>query len=372
MRKDTLKSLPSWVAPSIIEQGSIDPLGYLSRREWIAERLLPGVTVATLRARYLSFLCWAIDKTGNNSSEIDKWEIALSIGEHLRHSNDNENCRYLGVNILKGKNLKPGDSIPKHLNVQTARMLYSGLLASCELVNQDGKLTESGEQLSEVFGSFMTKSLPAKVWKCADLPCLSGAKNKEIKLLRKALLDENIRDAKIRSLTLKEIGKVKMRQRQRDGIAPLLKSYLVKAKVVNADDSPATLLQKAALLELEALPLTHLFLKTYKEEGALKGSIPSKGKVNLYIIRDDNNRNLLHDIGAHLRKANTLGVKLTPLHFEGLKKEVLNRHRIAKADNPWVDDEWRVLRRGLAPEQPSIHSYRLQAFASLLSDIGEI
>jgi hypothetical protein len=369
-KKGALRFLPSWVEPSVMEQGSIDPLGYLAPRERIAEELLPGMTVATLRARYLSFLCWAINKTGNKPSEIDRWEVALSIGEFLRHSNDDDNCKYLGINIIKRKNLKPGDSVPRYLHVQAARMLYSGLLASCEFVDSDGKLTEEGGRLAELFGSYMTRSLPAKVWKCAELPCLSDIRTKECKILRKALLGKGGGTAQKRLKTFEKIGVRKMRQVLRDGVARLLKSYLDTS--INMNDSPAVLLRKAALLELEAVPLTHLFLELYKSAGTLKGCIPSTGKLSLFQIRAENKKSLLYDVGAHLRKAKKLGVNVPPLQFEVLKKEVLNKHRIAKADNPWVDNEWRVLRRGLAPEQSSIYSYRLPAFASLLSDIGEI
>lgn len=377
LKKAALRSLPYWVESPPLDKGSIDPLGYLAPRERIAEKLLPGVTVATLRARYLSFLCWAIKKTGNRPAEIDRWEAALSIGEYRRHLKHDKECSYLGINILNNRKLKNNDPVPRSLHVQTARLLYSGLLISCGLAKSDGQsllLTDTGGRLAELFGSYnhMPISLPAKVWKCEDLPCLSDIKPKERNLLRRALLEENVEAAQRRLKTFKEIGKQRMRRLRRNGVASLLIRYLVSAS--NSSDTPATLLRKAALLELQAVPLIRFFLKLYTTEGTFKGHIPTTtGKLRLYEVRDDEKGLLLlQDVGAHLRKARMFKDAIPPLQFEGLKAAVLELHRTAKADNPWVDEEWRILRRGLAPKNLSIHSYRLPAFASLLSDIGVI
>ncbi len=106
---------PSWVEPSPDEPGSTDPLGYQAEADRIAEELLPGVTVQTRRARYLSFLCWAMDHTGNKPAEIDRWEIALSTGEYLRPK-CNATCSYLGSLLLKQRNHAPGDRVPVRLH----------------------------------------------------------------------------------------------------------------------------------------------------------------------------------------------------------------------------------------------------------------
>ena len=150
---------PSWVEPSLDEPGSIDPLGYQTEADHIAEELLPGVTVQTRRARYLSFLCWAMDLTGNNPAEIDRWEIALSLGEYLRHKGDTI-CSYLGILLLKQRNPDPRDRVPARLHQQTARALYSGLLRSCGLASEKGNLTPLGMKLAWEFGKKMPGTRP--------------------------------------------------------------------------------------------------------------------------------------------------------------------------------------------------------------------
>ena len=119
--------LPSWVELPPSEPGSIDPLGYQAEVDRISDTILPGVTVLTRRARYLCFLCWAIKRTGNNPAEIDRWEIALSVGEFLRHQ-DGKECSYLGVGLLRQRNIKRGDIVPQKLHKLKARTSYSGLL----------------------------------------------------------------------------------------------------------------------------------------------------------------------------------------------------------------------------------------------------
>jgi len=364
-----LSTLPRWVEPPVFEQGSIDPLGYLARREQIADALLPGVTVATLRARYLSFLCWAIKKTGNKPTEIDQWEIAISVGEYLRHSASQSECNYLGINLLKKRNLTFYDPTPKRLHIQTARMLYAGLLKSCEFVDSNDQLTKTGEKLADLFDKHMPRAFPSKVRGCRDLPCLSNISRKEQYLLKEALLEGSFESAQRRWKTFKEIGKRRMRQIKQNGVKPLLSEYLEKP--IGSNGSVGALLQKAALLELRAVPLTHFFLKLYLTEGTFKGRIYKTNNLRAFEIREDES-GLLKDVSAHLRKARKYKIDDIPLNFEKLKDYVLQLHRKAKADNPWVDAKWRILRRGLAPKTISIHSYRLPAFASLLSDIGMI
>ena len=106
------------------------------------------------RARYLSFLCWAMDKTGNDSASIDRWEVALALGEHFRHGSDDK-CGFLGSRLIKSRNPARGDSTPRQLHVQTARVLYKGLLRSCGLV--DGQ----AQSLSRQVGSWPNDLRPA-------------------------------------------------------------------------------------------------------------------------------------------------------------------------------------------------------------------
>ncbi len=208
----TIPSLPEWVEPAAGQDGSIDPLRFLAEADYIAERLLPGVTVVTTRIRYLSFLCWAIHRTQNSPNQIDRWEIALSIGEFTRHSSNNKReCKFLGSRLLKQKrdagNLRDGGSRPDRLHQQTARILYSGLLRSCDLIGRNGELSDLGKRLATQFDSDVgPNSLPARNGDCRTMPCLSNLGKYERRSLYDAFFGVNDDGARRRE-TLNELGK---------------------------------------------------------------------------------------------------------------------------------------------------------------------
>lgn len=366
-------TIPYWVEPPPALPGSIDPLGYLAESDQTAEQLLPGMTVSTTRARYLSFLCWAIRETGNDSLEIDRWEIALSISEFLRHSSNKNVCTYLGVQLLQQRKpqLQPGDRIPSRLHVQTARILYSGLLVSCGLFDEKGdQLTKLGQRVANEFSKDMgPKTRPKQVFRCEGMPCLSQIRDREMDYLRQGLLENND-DAAKRLQTFKEVGVPQWREIRKNRVDWLLKKYLGRPNPLSK--APARLLHEAARLELQSMPLTGLFLYLYENNGLIRGSLPRATQFHPYRARKDP-REMLADVAAHLRMASKLGSPL-PKTLPGLKIWMLRRHREdAKADAPWVDTNWQKLRHGLCPEQmPGVHAYRLLAFASLLSDIGMV
>lgn len=369
-RRDRIASWswrPSWVEASLDEPGSTDPLGYQTEADRIAEELLPGVTVQTRRARYLSFLCWAMDRTGNNPAEIDRWEIALSIGEYLHHKG-NTTCSYLGILLLKQRNPDPGDRVPARLHQQTARALYSGLLRSCGLASEEGELTPLGKKLGWEFGKKMPGTRPKRVYGCANLPCVSAAGEVEKRWLRGALLEET-EEAKLRTATLREVG-IRLWKKTMGDPTAILPDYLrPPARPAGREQ---LLLHKAAVLELTALPLTSLFLYLYRHEGAIRGPIPRSSKLGAYRV-DPDPPGLLADVAAHLRRAAKLGGEQVPLSLAKIKSHLLDRHQRAKPDGQWVDGSWQVLRYGLAPQvSPDVHGYRLTAFVSLLRDVGAI
>ncbi len=332
----------------------------------LARQLLPGVTVSTTRARYLSFLCWAIRKTDNNAREIDKWEIALSVGEYLRGS-----ARCLGIGLLKEKKVERGTRVPLHLHVQTARVHYSGLLRSCNLFGEDGKLTGLGDKIADEFGRRMPKSLPRQVFRCEEMPSLSEIGPREIKYLCNGLLEEGCDNPKRRQ-TFQEVGVPHWRKIHRNtDVSWLLKEYLprVPRASTNAGE-PGRFLHAAARLELQAMPLSRLFLYLYQHTGLIRGGIPKISPFRAYRVREAPEE-LLADVAAHLRMATRLGALRWRLNLPSLKQWLLKRHREeAKHEAPWVDNDWHVLRPGLSPQQlPNVHEYRLRAFASLCSDL---
>lgn len=205
-----LTSGPLWVESPAVESGSVDPLGFQIEADRIAAELLPGVTVFTTRARYPSFLCWALSHYGDNTAEIDRWEIALSVGEYLRHRDDGLRCSYRGKQLLtsrdKSGRLNGSERLPTRLYKQTARGLYGGLLRSCALVDESEELSPLGQKITAEFERDLPRRRPAVIWACArNLPCLSELRAREKRWLWEALLESN-EDTRKRLATLREVG----------------------------------------------------------------------------------------------------------------------------------------------------------------------
>jgi hypothetical protein len=354
-----------------VEAGSIDPLGYQAEADAISEAILPGITVFTSRIRYLSFLCWAVRTTGANRSSIDRWDVALSIGEYQRHDRG-DGCKYPGVLLLEWRELNDNDPVPSRLHTPPVQQRYLGLARSCGFVNEEEKCTATGETLADYFGKDVPGTLPKVVWACRKMPCLSLAGGWEKRHLHEGLL-ETTEQAKRRNLTFREIGKHLLGcQGPEEVIGPVLRHYLRST----AKTETARELRRAAMLEMEALPLTRLFYYLYRHGDHLAGKLPIAKRLQLpYSIRPPSKdpEGFLQDIAAHLQRLERLGGPEYPRDLEELKQKLLERHYSAKGDGPWVDDEWRPLRKHLALHgDPKVHGYRLAQFASLLRDLGEL
>jgi hypothetical protein len=301
--------LPSWVAPPEMQPGSIDPLGYQTEVDNISNQILPGVTVFTTRIRYLSFLCWAHRETGGNDSLIDRWEVALSAGEFFRHKSDAEKtCSFLGSLLLKQASPDPRDRLPVRLHTPPARIRYKSLLRSCGLIDDRGELREAGEDLAEIFGRNMPKNIPKTIGGCRNMPCLSGVGRLESRWLRGAFLRDGSPGAERRLATFKEIGKPLLREVLKTGsVRPVLETYLDSKKERESDT--ARMLHRAAIIELEAFPLTSLFHFLY-ENGALQRTILPKQKSlrSPYILKNPKSDldGFLQDMVNHLSKAERL------------------------------------------------------------------
>jgi hypothetical protein len=360
-------TIPCWLEPPAAEEGSLDPLGFLAPAEKIADRLLPGVTVATRRARYLSFLCWGIESTDGNPKEIDRWEVALSVSEYLR----NDGGSFLGKNLLGQLALQPGDSVPSRLHVQTARNLYSGLLRSCGLVAPSGEVSDLGRRIAGEFGRDMPRRRPRKARRCGELPGLSAIRPKERRWLTDALLNSTD-EASRRLATRREVGSRALNSiRQTRTVAPLLAEYL--AKELARQNGTSRALHEAAALELSAMPLTRLFFYLYQNEGRIRGNPALRSRFRPYQVRDTSPAMMLEDVIAHLQKSAALGSLEMPLDRAGILTAIYERHVAAKAESPWVSADWRPLRLGLQTKEPrQVHGYRLTAFAELLADLDEV
>jgi hypothetical protein len=377
VKSETLDVLPSWVAPSEMER-ALDPLGLQEEADALAAQLLPGVTVQTSRVRYLSFLCWA-KQQDLTEFETDRWEVAMALGEHMRHRDGGPDCSFLGKNKAKALGLGSFARVPTALHQQTARILYAGLLTTSSAV-AEGALSVCGNRLAEWFRPGR-RVRPRRLRDCAGLPCLSWydpklrliASAHERRALAQALLLETL-EAKARYATYRAVP-VSL-WAGRDAIR-ILRRFLDPSYA--AGSVSESCLHRAAAFELAAFALKRLFLRLYRGPSVIRGRFPARTKLpatSAYVIRDDD---LLHDVSAHLRRADALGATgflasfgySTPGSLADVVDLVRAMHEQAKPEAPWVDARWKLLRPGLAPSNPDgIHGYRLPAFASLIGDLG--
>lgn len=92
---------PSWLVRLDVAPTSRDPLGFAAPAARHADTLLPGLSVFTSRARYYSFLAWAIreSETGPKRGQLDRLhrlERLLVLNEALLHADAPDVCTYVG------------------------------------------------------------------------------------------------------------------------------------------------------------------------------------------------------------------------------------------------------------------------------------
>jgi hypothetical protein len=247
-----------------------------------------------------------------------------------------------------------------------------GLLRSSGLIDYKDELTGQGEAVADAFGKGLPSKIPKVFWNSRKMPCLSKAGAHELRWLRQALLDPNNEHSQTRFKTFKEIGKKLWRAALDEGSAlPILRQYLSFQRKHAAE--PAQLIHKAAVLELEALPLTRLFHFMYRFGDRLKEGIPAPKQLRKpYELPDleEDARSFFSALSTHLRSAEKMGRPPISRHFPELKKFILDKHYRAKPDAQWVDENWEQKRRGLAQKSAGmIHGFRLVQFASLLRDL---
>jgi len=207
------------------------------------------------------------------------------------------------------------------------------------------------------------------------MPCLSEAGRLELRWLRDAFLRGGNPDATRRLTTFKEIGKPLLREVLKTGsVRPVLEAYIDSKREQESDT--ARMLHRAAIIELEAFPLTSLFHFLYENGDLQRTRLPKQKSLRSpYILRNPKSDldGFLQDMVNHLLKAESLGRSLQLKNFIVLKEFVMQKHLSAKVDSPWVDKDWVQLRMGLAPRTGiSIHGFRMVQFASLLRDLDEI
>jgi hypothetical protein len=189
--------LPSWVEVDPLKSRAIDPLGLQIISGRLADRLLPGLSVLTTRARYFSFLCWARAKTGTvvDERKIHQCEVELALVEARLSANDSEHkneCRFVGRDgiapFLKANadaSVLPRD--PRTVYKVPVWRAYRASMADLGLLEGSPShlLTDTGHQAASAFQRAIgvrSKRLPEKA-------CLSRIREspKEKRVLRDAI-----------------------------------------------------------------------------------------------------------------------------------------------------------------------------------------
>ncbi len=162
--------LPSWLVRLDAPPSSRDPLGLQAHAMAQADRLLPGLNVFTSRARYYTFLCWALNRAQTEAparmhlERVMRLERLLVLCEALRHEESPYECSYIGrrrgrrfVSERKGAGLwELPTRILKNQGSNGALRLYRTSLASLGLIEEDDfddglglRLTDRGLQLAK-------------------------------------------------------------------------------------------------------------------------------------------------------------------------------------------------------------------------------
>lgn len=175
--------LPSWLVRLDVPPSSRDPLGLQAYAMAQADRLLPGLNVFTSRARYYTFLCWALRcAQAQDVSPLMKQECLLRLErllvlcEALQHENEPDACSYIGrrrgqrfISERQGAKLWTlPTKILKNQHSNGALRLYRTSLSSLGLVEEDDqneglglRLTESGQKLAERYNGCVNDNVVA-------------------------------------------------------------------------------------------------------------------------------------------------------------------------------------------------------------------
>ena len=141
---------------------AVDVLGLQVVADRLADRLLPGLSVLTTRARYFTFLCWARQRAGKRLNEpgIHRYEVALAITESCISEDEAQITKRSAASsanaTLKRTGANYGNRVPRDARsvykvpawrAYRASMVAIGLLNE----NEDYGLTCQGVRAAELF-----------------------------------------------------------------------------------------------------------------------------------------------------------------------------------------------------------------------------
>ncbi len=362
----------------------------------IADRLLPDLSVQTTRARYLSFLCWAVEKSEGSPTpmlSIHRVEAQLALEEARHHRDDPaDECpgvvgRTKALGYLNENDWKQ-PARPERLYKNTAFATYRPLMRALGLLGRDRaiKLTPEGKKLASAFKQARGRARR----------CLSDISSSERVMIR-GLLGLDYRKQSRLSVRAERrrstYETVHTPLRSSDSSADILERY---AEVRPRWSDVEKHLHQAFAWEVLSLGLTLAFSMLLNEQRmgpvvrSLRAALskrPRRPPLDQLSLRPDGASSGDHVV-AFLREAmrlqlDALGLDPGPLRIaERLVQErdpvdllhrLVDRHRMVKSDAPWISlaaDKIQVLapKKNLA-FQVRPRSYRLDAFAQLLRDL---
>jgi hypothetical protein len=402
--------VPAWVEPDPLRGRAVDALGLQATADAIADELLPGLSVLTIRARYFSMIAWARGACAKQVDEnlIHRLEVALAVREASLHPRDGvgERCRFVGSRHF-GRGPQPPPSDPPGDPSDVFRTpVWRGYRASMQslgFLDDSYALTDEGAELAKSFAAACGKPDSTGKTQLPASACLSRMSGREAALLevqlgfpKKRKLSEDRLPAARRLALHRELSKF-----TGDNLLPLVLAYY-ENQSGRSPTPTAAVLREAAVWERLSIGLNAIFLLW------LRG-LENPGRTEKMIARARKNRsgkrpfaeisigdNTAADAIQSVRRALyargrlpqddlprcdssafQLGEALigtTPLDevFDLLER----RHIDAKGEEGWIrrvdsarelardaDDTWEL------PRKATLHGYRLKAFDQIRTDL---
>jgi hypothetical protein len=382
-----------WVLRDPGGERAIDALGMATQADKIAAKLVPGLSVATNRARYFSFLCWAVQETDGKAASvgaIHPLEATLALEEARRHRGDSaEDCpgvvgRLNAVRYLDDHDWKD-PSRPERLYKNTAFATYRPAMRALGLLGRSRRpeLTQPGERLAAAFARNRGRS-PR---------CLGDISGPECGLL-KGLLGLDYRNSGA-------TGAMSLRRATFEAIRETVASGKSTVSVLEEHDrlgnkpsDVAFTLHRAFVWELLTLGLGLAFsilLVEHRKRDvvsalrkALSGS-PRRPALGAYDGGDpDAATYVVGFLRAALRlRPDKLGLDATAIALAqrlvrdrdpaAFLDHVVSRHRLVKLDGPWLGLKGDTV-QVLAPKKALAtlvrpRTYRLDAYGQILRDL---
>ncbi len=414
--------LPAWVEPDPLRSRATDALALQAVADRLADRLLPGLSVLTTRARYFTFLAWARDESGHDYDEhrIHRYEVALVFAEALLSDEDAshaESCQFVGSRNIR---TLPRDRIPadpRHVYKVPAWRAYRASMVALGLIEGAPRfsLTDAGVDAAKLF----RKDVRHRKGPSSQLPgraCLSAISSNERRQIRDVLglsirgrLDLESSDVRTRRAAFaREIRPVF----SREGLSPETVLPRYEGRRPPTLPEPLQTLRAAAVWERLSVGLNTLFTVWVRSIDAGRQRHVERDLAHLLsrehpvpplgaIALTDETASLALGI-ASLRLALRLNDRLRdsgtqlpdPSAFElarifiskskGPSSRVadglamlLARHRSAKGDDAWVREvgsgQFEIARdAGEGWSIPTLvrpHAYRMAAFSRVANDL---